>query len=87
MLSKLIQFVKVHQADIVLALAIVLITVISFNLGKISAVNSQKTPIKITGGENVGQASGAGGGVWARRQRWMSGMANQITAKKRVMLA
>jgi hypothetical protein len=58
MLSKLINFVKTHQADIVLALAIILITIISFNLGKISAVNSQKAQIKVTGGENAKQAGG-----------------------------
>ena len=61
MLSKLIQFVKANQSEIVLGVVIAMITVISFNLGKISAVNSQKTPIKITGGENARQAGGADG--------------------------
>jgi len=48
MLSKLIQFVKTRQSEIVLVIAIVAITVISFNLGKISALNNQKAQIKIT---------------------------------------
>ena len=50
MLSKLIQFVKTRQSEIVLVIAIVAITVISFNLGKISALNNQKARIKITNG-------------------------------------
>jgi len=50
MLSKLIQFVKTRQSEIVLTIAIVAITVISFNLGKISALNKQKAQIKITNG-------------------------------------
>lgn len=60
MLSKLIQFVKANQSEIVLGIAIVMISAISFNLGKISALNNQKTPIKITGGENIGQAGSVG---------------------------
>lgn len=55
MLSKLFQFVKANQSDIVLAVAVILISVISFNLGKISAIGGQKAQIKITGGENTGR--------------------------------
>jgi hypothetical protein len=55
MLSKLIRFVKANQSEIVLGVVIVIITVISFNLGKISSLNGTKTPITITGGENAGQ--------------------------------
>ncbi len=55
MLSKLIQFVKAKQSEVILCIAIVLITIISFNLGKTSAINGQKTPITIIGGENAGQ--------------------------------
>lgn len=57
MLSKLFQFVKANQSDIVLAVAVILISVISFNLGKVSALNSQKAQIKITGGENTPQTT------------------------------
>ena len=38
-----------HNRDIFLALCVVLITSISYNLGKINAL--QKTPISITGGK------------------------------------
>lgn len=48
MLSKLIQFIKTHQADLVLTIAVILISVISFNLGRISSFKSQKTPITVT---------------------------------------
>jgi hypothetical protein len=59
MLSKLIQFVKTNQSEVVLGIAVVLITVISFNLGKISALNSQKKPIQIVGGESARQEQAA----------------------------
>ncbi len=48
MLAKLLNLVKTYQADIVLAIAIVLITVTSFNLGKISASSNRKLPITTT---------------------------------------
>lgn len=54
MLSKLLNFVKIHQPDIILGVAIIMITIISFNLGKISALNNQRAQIKITGGEDAG---------------------------------
>ena len=53
MLSKFFQLIKSRQSDIVLAVTIILISVISFNLGKISSLNGQKAQIKITGGENA----------------------------------
>ncbi len=55
MLSKFFQLIKSYQSDIVLTVVVILISVISFNLGKISALNGQKAQIKITGGENAGQ--------------------------------
>lgn len=55
MLSKLVRFVKANQSEIVLGVVIIIITVISFNLGKISSLNGTKTPVTITGGENAGQ--------------------------------
>jgi len=53
MLSKFFQLIKSYQSDIVLCVVIILISVISFNLGKISSLNGTKTPVKITGGESV----------------------------------
>ena len=54
-LAKIIHKVKNHQKDIFLGLCILLITTISFNLGRINALH--KTPIKITGEANVYQAT------------------------------
>ncbi len=48
MLTKLINLVKLHQKDIFLVFCIVLISTISFNLGKINSL--QKIPINITSG-------------------------------------
>jgi hypothetical protein len=47
-ITKLTAIVKANQQEIILALAVSLITITSYNLGKISAFNSLKTPIKIT---------------------------------------
>ncbi len=55
MLSKFFQLIKSYQSDIILTVVVILISVISFNLGKISATNGQKAQIKITGGENAGR--------------------------------
>lgn len=53
MLTKFIELVKKYQSEIILALAVVFITLISFNLGKITAFNSLKTPVVIKSGENL----------------------------------
>jgi|SRR3989344_457261 len=53
----LIKFLKTYQPDIILAIAIVLISITAFNLGKISVLNQQKTPITIT---EPGIANGQG---------------------------
>lgn len=58
MLAKFLQLVKIYQADIILALAVVLISVTAFNLGKISAINKAKTPITITEPGDGVQGSG-----------------------------
>src|SRR3989344_4759997 len=54
-LAKMLNLVKLHQKDIFLGFCIVLISTISFNLGRINALH--KTPIKITGEANVYQAT------------------------------
>ena len=51
-LSKILNFVKLRQKDIFMVFCMVLISVISFNLGKIGAL--KKTPITIMPGQ--GQA-------------------------------
>lgn len=47
MLSKILTFIKLHQADIVLAISMILLTFVAFQIGKISGINSFKTPIEI----------------------------------------
>ena len=41
-----IKFLKTYQADIILALAVILISITAFNLGKISVSNQQKRRIQ-----------------------------------------
>lgn len=60
-ITKVLDKVKMNRSEIVLSIAVVLITIISFNLGKISAISGQKAQIKITGGENAKQAGSAEG--------------------------
>ncbi len=54
-ITKVLNKIRANWSEIVLGIAVVLITVISFNLGKISAISGQKAQINITGGENAGQ--------------------------------
>ncbi len=61
MLTKIIELVKQYQRDIFLLLCIVLISVISFNLGKINGFH--KEPIKIKEGANIYQAQSLEGMV------------------------
>jgi len=57
MLSKILNIIKSYQTDVSLGVCIVLISFISFNLGKISSV--QKGDIKVIEGANIYQASSA----------------------------
>jgi hypothetical protein len=54
-LAKIISTVKSYQKDIFLGFCIVLISVISFNIGRINALH--KTPLKITGEASIYQAT------------------------------
>jgi len=47
MLAKFIQFVKKHQADIILVIGVILISLLSFATGYIVAKNYAKEPIRI----------------------------------------
>ena len=49
MLSKFLKFIKSQQQTIFLSVCLVLVSVISYNLGQVNAL--QKTPLKITGKE------------------------------------
>jgi len=56
MLPKIINLVKTYQSDIVLAICMIMLTVISFNLGKISASDSsvkQTASIERDGGSTT----------------------------------
>ncbi len=48
-MENLTKFLKTYQADVILALVVILVSITAFNLGKISALQQQKTPISITG--------------------------------------
>lgn len=47
MLTKLIEFVKRNQADIILIVGVILISLFSFAFGYITAKEKQKEPLKI----------------------------------------
>lgn len=47
MLTKLKQFVKTYQGDIILFIGVILISLLSFALGFIAANQHEKEPIKI----------------------------------------
>lgn len=47
MLSKLIQFVKAYQEEIILLIGVILISLFSFAMGYIMAKQEEKAPIKI----------------------------------------
>lgn len=47
MLSKIVDFVKTHQADIILVIGVILISLLSFATGYIVAKTQEKEPIKI----------------------------------------
>ncbi len=48
MITKIVEFVKKEQSNIVLSVTVVLITITSFNLGRLSGLQHVKTPISIT---------------------------------------
>ena len=47
MLSKIIQFVKKHQDDIILLIGVILISLLSFAAGYIAAGLPEKEPIEV----------------------------------------
>lgn len=54
----LFDFLKSRQSNIVLVISIILITIISFNLGQIAERDSSKTPISIKDGPGVAEVAG-----------------------------
>jgi len=53
MLSKIIQFVKRYQADIILVIGVILISLFSFAMGYIVAKQQEKEPLRF---EQVNEA-------------------------------
>jgi len=53
MLAKIIQFVKTHQADIILVIGVILISLLSFSVGYITAKQQEKEPIRIEYNPNL----------------------------------
>ena len=47
MLSKITEFIKTKQSEVVLALAVILVAVIAFESGRISAIRSPAVPLEI----------------------------------------
>ncbi len=47
MLSKLFQFVKEYQSEIILVIGVILISILSFSAGYITGQYQEKEPIKI----------------------------------------
>lgn len=62
-MEKLNKFLKTYQSDIVLALAVVLISVTAFNLGKLSVSGDKKFPITITEPDYSDQVLGSSGKI------------------------
>ena len=52
MIAKLFNFIKSHPSDVVLTLTVIILTISSYNLGKIMAYKSLKTPITIYDTQN-----------------------------------
>lgn len=53
MLSKISEFVKKHQVDIILVVGVILISLLSFAIGYIVAKHQEKTPIEFQEAKNV----------------------------------
>jgi hypothetical protein len=47
MLTKIKEFVKIHQTDIILVIGVILISLLSFAMGYIVAKQQEKEPIRI----------------------------------------
>ena len=47
MLTKIKQFVKIHQSDIILLIGVILISLLSFAIGYIVAKEQEKEPLRI----------------------------------------
>ena len=63
MVAKIIEFIKFKQSEIVLAIAIVFISIIAFQSGKISALKNLSKPLVIKDPSQSAQIDRAGGSI------------------------
>ena len=52
MLTNLVQFIKRYQADIILLMGVILVSLLSFAAGYITAKEQTKTPVRIEATNN-----------------------------------
>jgi len=71
MILELIQFSKKHQDDIVLFIGVILISLLSFAVGYITAKEQQKEPIRIKYEDKESKKSGY---YWGRNHRALFSM-------------
>jgi len=71
MLSKIPQFVKKYQADIILFIAVILISLLSFAVGYIVAKQQEETPLKF---EETKYEKRKNSYYWGRNLRPLFGM-------------
>jgi hypothetical protein len=62
-MDKVIKFLKEYQSDIIVVIAVALMTYIGYNVGKITAFNSMKTPITITNPDSANNIVRPDGGI------------------------
>ena len=70
MISRLIQFLKKHQNDIILLIGVILISLLSFALGYIIAKQQGKEPIRF----EYEQEESKNSYYWSRNYGSLSGM-------------
>lgn len=82
MLSKFFELVKVYQSDIVLGLAVIFISVISFQTGKIYALNQIKTPIEIKEGNNYAGSQNQTADIAGKTAKTINTTNTQVVSSK-----
>ena len=70
MLAKFIKFVKKYQADIILVIGVILISLLSFAVGYITAKEQEKAPLKFEQTQNETKNSN----YWSGNMRSLFGL-------------
>lgn len=58
MLSKILKLIKTHESDLILVVSVVMLTIISFNLGKISVSNNSTRSATVVEGDSDSMTAG-----------------------------